>query len=773
MENVIKNISVLPLKSTVLFPKSILHADFNKKSVVDLISLAMRLDQKVFICLQKDPSVEPVCVSDLYKIGVVAKLLQVLKDKNGNITVVCEGLQRAKILSDKNDKCNTVDIELLTIDENEDTNEDLAFMRLIKELNYQYNSFRPKVAPDLVRRLDGTKNLYELSNMVAGDLFLSPKEKQSLLVIDSKRDFAKELINILHREIEILHIQSELIEKTKGRIDEHQREYFLNEELRTIQEELGENEISEVDEYRIKIDKLCLPEVNKTALLKECDRLDRMPFSSQEASLIRTYIESCLELPWGIYSKEKLDIEKVKKALDKHHYGLDKVKEKIIERIAVKILNPDIQGQILCLVGPPGVGKTSIAQSVAKAIGRESQRISLGGVKDEAEIRGHRRTYLGSMCGRIMDAIKKAGTSNPLLILDEIDKLSSDYKGDPASALLEVLDSEQNNSFYDHYIDMPYDLSKVMFITTANDATEIPKPLADRMEIIEIESYTREEKFHIAKKHLIPKQIKNCGMKASRVKISNDAVYKLIDCYTKEAGVRKLERAIIKLLSKTAVKIIKENPEKITIKTSDLETLIGMPKFKPDTISKTDEIGVATGLAWTSVGGEVLPIEVAVMAGTGKIELTGSLGDVMQESAKTAISYIRSNAKRFSIDEDFYNTKDIHIHAPEGAVPKDGPSAGITMATAIISAFTNMPVKRNVAMTGEITLRGKVLPIGGLKEKSMAAYKLGIDTVIIPQDNVPDIEEIDIAVKEKINFVPVNSFDRVLDIAFSDKIATE
>ena len=575
---------------------------------------------------------------------------------------------------------------------------------------------------------------------------------------------------MLRQEIEVLEIQQEIFEKTRLKMDEHQRSYFLNEEMRTIREELGEDEESETEDYRRKISRAKMPDENKKTLLRECDKLEKMPFGSQEGSLIRAYLDACMELPWGKYSKDKINLDKVKKTLDKNHYGLEKVKEKIIERLAVKILNPDVKGQILCLVGPPGVGKTSIAQSIAAAIGRKCQRISLGGVRDEAEIRGHRRTYLGAMCGRIMDAVKKAGTSNPLIILDEIDKMASDYKGDPASAMLEVLDSEQNGAFYDHYFDMPFDLSKVMFITTANDMSDIPRPLLDRMDVIEIDSYTREEKYQIAKKHLIPKQLKNCGIKSAQVKFADKTIYKMIDCYTHEAGVRNLERTIEKVLSKLAVSIVSNSEEKVTVDLAKLKDLLGVEKFKPDNMNKTDETGVATGLAWTSAGGEVLPIEVAIMSGTGKTELTGSLGDVMQESAVTAISCVRCNASKYSIDDEFYKNKDIHIHAPEGAIPKDGPSAGITMATAIVSALTNIPIRHNVAMTGEITLRGRVLPIGGLKEKSMAAYKLGIDTVIIPQENVPDLELVDKTVKEKVKFVPVKYIDEVLDTALLRKI---
>lgn len=495
-----------------------------------------------------------------------------------------------------------------------------------------------------------------------------------------------------------------------------------------------------------------------------------MPYGSQEAAVIRTYLDTVLDLPWNKSSKDKIVIPKVQKALDKTHYGLDKVKKRIIEQLAVRVLSEKQKGQIICLAGPPGVGKTSIAQSIAKAIGRKSERIALGGVRDEAEIRGHRKTYIGSMPGRIINALQHAGTNNPVLILDEIDKLAADYKGDPTSALLEVLDIEQNNKFVDHYIELPFDLSNVMFITTANDISAIPAPLRDRMEIIEISSYTREEKFHIAKKHLIPKQLDECGFTSKELKFTQKAIYALIDFYTREAGVRTLERLIASVMRKCAVEKLTEGTEVFKIDEKEVERFLGHKKFIPDSLAKMDEIGIVNGLAWTSVGGEILPIEVAVMEGTGKIELTGSLGDVMQESAKTAITCIRSHAAVLGIDPDFYKNKDIHIHAPEGAVPKDGPSAGITMATAIYSALTLKPARHDIAMTGEITLRGNVLAIGGLKEKSMAAFKNGITTVIIPKDNEPDLEDVDKVVLEKVKFIPVRNFSEVVALAVNNTV---
>ena len=556
------------------------------------------------------------------------------------------------------------------------------------------------------------------------------------------------------------------------RIDENQRDYFLREQKRAIEEELGEDDspIDDAENYVDKIEKLNLDEKSADILYKECKKLSKMPYGSQEAAVIRTYLDTVLDLPWNKSSKDKIVISKVQKALDKTHYGLDKVKKRIIEQLAVRVLSEKQKGQIICLAGPPGVGKTSIAQSIAKAIGRKSERIALGGVRDEAEIRGHRKTYIGSMPGRIINALQHAGTNNPVLILDEIDKLAADYKGDPTSALLEVLDIEQNNKFVDHYIELPFDLSNVMFITTANDISAIPAPLRDRMEIIEISSYTREEKFHIAKKHLIPKQLDECGFTSKELKFTQKAIYALIDFYTREAGVRTLERLIASVMRKCAVEKLTEGTEVFKIDEKEIERFLGHKKFIPDSLAKMDEIGIVNGLAWTSVGGEILPIEVAVMEGTGKIELTGSLGDVMQESAKTAITCIRSHAAVLGIDSDFYKNKDIHIHAPEGAVPKDGPSAGITMATAIYSALTLKPARHDIAMTGEITLRGNVLPIGGLKEKSMAAFKNGITTVIIQKDNEPDLEDVDKAVLEKVKFIPVRNFSEVVALAVNNTV---
>ena len=573
------------------------------------------------------------------------------------------------------------------------------------------------------------------------------------------------LFACLTSEVEILELENLINEQTKNSIDKGQKEFYLREQLRVIQEQLGEDEAEEAFGYINDIMDLKMDEKGKEKLLKEADKLTKLPPASQEAFVIKNYLDTVLDLPWGKYTKAKLSMDKAEAVLEKDHYGLKKVKERILEFLAVHMLNPEIKGQIICLAGPPGIGKTSIAKSIAKAMGRKYARVSLGGVRDEADIRGHRKTYVGAMPGRVITAITQAGSANPLILFDEIDKLCSDIKGDPSSAMLEVLDAEQNYAFRDHFIEVPFDLSKAVFITTANNVSAIPAPLLDRMEVIELPSYTAEEKFHIAKEHLIPKQLKEHGLKASQLKIADDAINELIQYYTKEAGVRSLERCIASLCRKTAKKIAADEIKKATVKAKDLNDLLGIRKYIGDLSSKKDQVGVVNGLAWTSVGGVLMPIEVLIMQGTGKIEVTGSLGDVMKESSKIAVSYVRSIADKYKIDPDFYKNKDIHIHAPEGAVPKDGPSAGVTMTTALLSALSGIKVRADVAMTGEITLHGKVLPIGGLREKTMAAYKAGIKKVIIPVENKPDLEEVDQAVKDAVEFVFASELKDVFDAA--------
>lgn len=764
-------VPVLPLRGLVVFPKTLIHFDVGRKKSIVAINRAMKNNQLIFLSAQKDAAQNEPTVLDLYSTGVIAKVVQVLKQPENVTRIVIEGQYRASLISPVyDDSCLMAEVCVKKEDILPHTAHSSALMRTVKKEFEKYIDVSPKMPSDIIFKVALCKRPGELADFIASNLILDYHVKQSILDIFDEIERLECVLDVLINENYVLMIEEEITQKARERIDENQRDYFLREQKKIIEQELGEDEspADEANEYAERILELNLDEKSTDTLLKECQKLSKMPFGAQEAAVIRTYLDTVTELPWNISSKDRFSIAKVRKDLEKSHYGLDKIKERIIEELAVKYLSEKKNGQIICLVGPPGVGKTSIAQSIAKAIGRESQRIALGGVRDEAEIRGHRRTYIGSIPGRIISAIQNAGTNNPVLVLDEIDKLASDYKGDPTSALLEVLDSEQNSKFVDHYIDVPFDLSKVMFITTANDAGAIPAPLRDRMELIEINSYTREEKFQIAKKHLVPKQLEKCGFSSKEVKFTKKALYFIIDFYTREAGVRTLERVIGSILRKCAVQKLEENTELFKIDETLVEKMLGHKKYLPDAYSKNDEIGVVNGLAWTAVGGELLPIEVAIMDGSGKIELTGSLGDVMQESAKIAITCIRSHSNVLNIDSDFYKTKDIHIHAPEGAVPKDGPSAGVTMATAIYSALSLNSVRHDVAMTGEITLRGKVLPIGGLKEKSMAAYKNGIKTVIIPKANEADLEDVDNVVKENVNFIPVESFSEIISIALKN-----
>ena len=615
-----------------------------------------------------------------------------------------------------------------------------------------------------------------LCEYIPANLLFRFEDKQAVMEESTLIGRLRLLVERLHRERRMLEIDKEIAQKVDEAMDKNQRDYYLHEQMHMISQELGEDDdtTAEAEEYRRRIQELHLDEEREKKLLKEVDRLAKMQSSNQEGTVIRTYLDTCLDLPWNKSTKDKTDLARTKAVLDKDHYGLDKVKDRILETIAVRQLAPDIKGQIICLYGPPGVGKTSIAKSIAKALGRKYERISLGGVRDESDIRGHRKTYVGAMPGRIIDALTRAGSNNPLILLDEIDKISGDYKGDPSSALLEVLDSEQNSTFRDHYIELPFDLSNVLFITTANDISTIDPPLRDRMEIIELSSYTREEKFHIAKEHLIHKQLKKHGLKASMLKIDDKALYEIIDSYTREAGVRGLERLIAKICRKAARIIAEGMAEngkagKVTVTLKNLEEFLGHQKFLGDEVSKTDEVGVVNGLAWTSAGGVIMPLEVLVMDGKGTVEATGSLGDVMKESSKLAVSYVRSIADDYGINRNFYKEKDIHIHAPEGATPKDGPSAGVTMTTALVSALSGIPVRCDVAMTGEITLHGKVLPIGGLREKTMAAYKEGLKTVIIPAGNKGDLDDVDDVVKSGISFVFAEKITDVLDAALTEK----
>ena len=763
---------VLALRGLVLFPDMTLHFDVGRPASIAALKYALSGNEKIFLVTQRDINEEEPMYTGLYTMGVVATVKQVLRaSENGKtLRVVVEGIQRASIselISTKPFYRGLIRMrEEAPVPENTFDYE-TALIRNVHELFGRYCDISTRMSQDVLADVMTETASGALADKIAANVFMPVEEKQHLLTELNPLRRLEYLSVALAQEIELLMLEDEIHARVQDQMDKNQRDYYLREQLRVIYDELGEGEDTpeEVDRYTSKIKASAMPEESKEKLLAECKRLGKMSPGSPDANVTRTYLDKCLALPWGIYTKDNLDIAKAEKQLDKDHYGMKDVKERIIENLAARTLSPDIKGQIICLAGPPGVGKTSVAKSVAKAVGKNYVRISLGGVHDEAEIRGHRRTYIGAIPGRIINAVIDAKSQNPLILLDEIDKLGGDFKGDPASALLEVLDGEQNNTFCDHFIELPFDLSKVLFITTANDKYAIPEPLRDRMEIIDLSSYTHEEKFNIAKKHLVPKQLKEHNITKKQLKINDKALRLMIDGYTKEAGVRQLERLVAKVCRKAAVKFVRGETEAISVTEKNLPDFLGQVKFRNDEINLADEVGTVNGLAWTSVGGEMLRIEVSVLEGTGKIELTGSLGDVMKESARIAVSLVRSRAEQFGIDKDFYKDKDIHIHVPEGAVPKDGPSAGITMTTALTSALSGIAVKGNVAMTGEITLRGKVLPIGGLREKSMAAYRQGMTTVIIPFDNASDLQEIDDAVKEKITFIPVRTIDEVLAVA--------
>ena len=761
---------VIPLRGVVAFPKMVVHFDVLREKSVNAVKEALSKDRKIFIVTQRDVFAEDIKKEDLYSIGVLAEIRQVLRTPDDMLRVLVEGISKAKLveLDDSEDTENPYcEAAIKEINSNRrckaSAAEIEAMTRSVRDAFENYSELLPRMPRELAASIlcqDDPEKLFE--NIVFNADFQFA-DKQILLEQNDIMSRLASLLSVLVKETEVLEIESDIHSQVKDSINKNQRDMILREQMRVISSQLDES--ADEEDYRAKILALNLDEKTTEKLCREADRLRGIPGSSQEAFVIKNYLDTILELPWNKESKGKVSIKKAETILNKDHFGLKKVKERILESIAVHAINPDVTGQIICLVGPPGVGKTSIGKSIARALGREYVRVSLGGVRDESDIRGHRKTYVGAMPGRIINAMIQAGTKNPLILFDEIDKMSNDFRGDPSAAMLEVLDSEQNKEFRDHYTEVPFDLSKVMFITTANTPSTIPAPLLDRMEVIEITSYTREEKFHIAKEHLIPKQLKKHGLKAAQMKINDKGIYRLIDSYTREAGVRNLERNIGSLCRKTAKEIVYGNSEKINFNEKNISAYLGPEKYLPDTVSEFDETGLVNGLAWTSAGGVLMPLEVAVFDGKGNIEVTGSLGDVMKESAKIAVSYSRSVADRYSIDREFYKNKDIHIHAPEGAVPKDGPSAGVTMATAIISALSGIKVRSDVAMTGEITLHGRVLPIGGLREKTMAAYKEGIKKVIIPEKNRADLEEVDDVVKENIEFVFAKKLDDVLDNA--------
>ncbi len=773
------NMPMVALRGLVVFPNITLHFDVGRKKSISAVKTAMITKQDIFLSTQKDMSDEAENIDAVYDIGVVCEIKQIVRIPSSDcLRVIVEGKYRAELLalSDVNPYLTAVVKRIDSIPYSEKYNlRAEALVRYAKGLFNEYSIIAQKLPNDINMGVAKLSEPGALADYIAGNIPLDYPQKQEVLSeIDSLKRIQK-LVDILGKEVKLLQLEEDINDRVQSQIDENQKEYYLHEQLKAINAELGEgdNPASEADGYREKILKLHLDADSEKKLLNECDRLKYVQPSSPESAVSRNYLDKILELPWHIYSKENLNIDNARRILDRDHYGLKDVKERILEFIAVRKLSPNIKGQIICLVGPPGVGKTSVAKSLAKALNRKYERISLGGVHDEAEIRGHRKTYIGAMPGSIIEAVIRTKTSNPLILLDEIDKLASDYKGDPSSALLEALDPEQNNTFRDHYIEIPFDLSKVLFVTTANDKNEIPAPLLDRMEVIELFSYTHEEKFNIAKKHLIPKQLKENGIKASQLHFTDNAIHSIIDGYTREAGVRTLERTFAKVMRKVAVKITEGYTGKISVKATGLEAYLGPKKYKPESQGHKDEVGVVNGLAWTSVGGEMLKVEAVKMPGTGKLELTGSLGDVMKESARTAYSYIRSISEALPLDMDFYKNTDIHIHFPEGAVPKDGPSAGIAITTAVVSALTGIPVRADIAMTGEVTLTGNVLPIGGLKEKTMAAYRNGIKTVLIPEENVSDLKEIDDAVKENVDFISVSKADEVLSLALSKNVVVK
>lgn len=767
----INNTLTLPaisLRGLVIFPSMVLHFDVGRERSVAALKAAAAGDGKIFLVAQKDAGDTDPTSDNIFSVGVVAEIRQLLSTPDGSTRVLVEGLYRAKTV--RSVPCSDyLKYEVKSMPSRGaamSQSTETAAKRALKEVFDLYASMSPKMPRDLYESIMSEENCSRLFDKVVFNIVLSVEDKQRLLETNGALQRIRLLIAMLHDEIEVIQAEIEIGEQVREQVDKNQREYYLREQMKAISRQLGDGEspAEEFDEYVDKIKALGLPEESEEKLIGEAEKLAKMSSSSQEAAVLRTYLDTVLSIPFNVKTKDKNDINAAAKQLDKDHYGLEKVKERILETLAVRALAPDVKGQIICLYGPPGVGKTSIGKSIAKALGRKYARISLGGVRDEAEIRGHRKTYVGAMPGRIIEALKQAKSINPVILLDEIDKMSNDYKGDPSSAMLEVLDAEQNVAFVDHYIEIPVDLSDVLFITTANSLDTIPAPLLDRMEVIELSSYTREEKFNIAKKHLVPKQLKKHGESAKTLKISDSALYDIIDCYTREAGVRKLERKIADVCRKAAKKLV-SGEKKVAVNESNLKDFLGVKKYQPEHLAAHDEVGLVNGLAWTSVGGTMLPLEVLVLDGTGKTEFTGSLGDVMKESAKIAVSLTRSLADKYGIDKEFYKNKDIHVNAPEGAVPKDGPSAGVTLTTALVSALSGTPVRRDVAMTGEITLRGKVLPIGGLKEKTMAAYRAGITTVCIPKDNVPDIEEIDEKVKENIKFVPAEDISTVLETA--------
>lgn len=762
------NMPAVALRGLTILPGMIAHFDISRERSLRAVEEAMEQDQKIYLVTQRNVDSEDPTQEDLYQMGIVADIKQVVRLQNDVVRILVDGISRAALLGFTGNE-KYLEAEICYCDSNADSlPEDLreAMLLGVREAFHRYAAVVGKISKELIRQIDQYEDLEKLIDYVTNNLPVSYELKQQVLEAEDINDRYQVIVSLLLSQVEVISIKNELQKKVKVRVDKHQKEYVLREQLGVIREELGENADSEADEYEKKLSELDAPDYVKEKTKKEIKRFRNMSSSSSESTVERGYIETVLELPWNRMSVDNKDLDHAAQVLDDDHYGLKDVKERILEFLAVRNLTSKGESPIICLVGPPGTGKTSIASSIASALEKKYVRISLGGVRDEAEIRGHRKTYIGAMPGRIVNGLRQAGVSNPLMLLDEIDKVSSDYKGDTSAALLEVLDSEQNCRFRDHYIEMPVDLSEVLFIATANEVSGIPKPLLDRMELIEVSSYTENEKFHIAKEHLVEKQKSKNGIKKEQLTITDSALKDIIRLYTREAGVRSLERTIGKLCRKAAREIFRDSEAAVKVTKTNLKTYLGNPKYSPEKKNDHAEVGIVRGLAWTSVGGVTLEVEVNVLPGKGELVLTGKLGDVMKESAQAALSYVRSISEGYGIDAEFYTKHDIHIHIPEGAVPKDGPSAGITMATAMLSAITDRAVRADVAMTGEITLRGRVLPIGGLKEKLLAAKVIGIKTVCIPKDNEKDLEEISKEITDGMEIVPVERFSQVEKIAF-------
>lgn len=767
MINKIKEVPLLPLRGLIVFPSMVLHLDVGRDKSIAALERAMLDDQEVFLAAQKKTSIDEPKIEDIYSVGTLVRVKQMLKLPNGTLRVLVEGNARYEIVRIlEEEKEFLVEIEKLE-EIHEDQTEEEALMRTLLKQFEQFTKLSQKISRETFKSVSDMDNPSRVVDIISSHLPIKLKEKQTLLEMTNVTQRLHHVINIITNEKKVLDIERKIGQRVKSSMEKTQKEYYLREQLKAIQKELGERDgkSGEVSELKERIDESDMPDHIRNVALKELGRYEKVPQTSSESSVIRNYLEWLLTIPWTKQTKDRIDIKEAEVVLNEGHYGLDKVKERILEYLAVQKLTDSLKGPILCLVGPPGVGKTSLARSIARSVNRKFVRISLGGVRDEAEIRGHRRTYIGAMPGRIIQGMKKAGTVNPVFLLDEIDKMSNDFRGDPSSAMLEVLDPEQNNSFSDHYIEEAYDLSKILFVATANNVNNIPGPLLDRMELISLAGYTELEKLHIAKDHLLPKQIKENGLKPTNLQIRDEALLQIIRRYTREAGVRGLERQLAKICRKTAKIIISGERKRVIVTENNLEKFLDKPLFRYGLMEIEDQVGAATGLAYTSAGGDILSIEVAHYPGKGKLILTGKLGEVMQESAQAAFSYVRSRADELKIERDFYEKYDIHIHVPEGATPKDGPSAGITIATALVSSLTGRAVRKEVGMTGEITLRGRVLPIGGLKEKALSAHRAGLTTIIIPKENEKDISSIPNSVKEKLTFVPVSHLDDVLAIA--------